>query len=475
MLLYGPTGDLLESSDDPETSRERGWREGGPGTLTNTSYVYGVNRDDVRRRTRRAFFTNELFGTAVEIAAALLIGDEFSYGELNMDRAGREVLDGFWTENDLAQLLPARLVTEYLLDGELCAVFPPEAETSPDLPAPIVHLDMDRSVRVMADITGPHTVETTGADGRTLRWSQGEFVFTAHNALWNDPRGWPVAMRAVGPAEAYLTLLQHRLNTHDLQGRILGVQTVFVDRNDPHSRAAFEAKRGAYRSMPRRGGILTLAKVEGKDGQVISDEINFMTPAAGAANAQADARNFVRLTALAILGMPEHYLGEGGAVTRTTADSMTLPAIRGVKRIHAALRRHLDRLFRLELQRRHGPDRLYSVSTYEVQPDGVTRKRRTKRVRASQIEVPWVFPQVTQDNLADLITRAEAAARNGWASPQSLSASLGFDPAAEAELMAAAGRHFGQPDPTAARPAAPPTPGGDPNAEDPTPEPPESA
>ena len=465
MLLYGPTGDLLSEGPDPETSRERGWREFGLGA-TSSGPVYGASRDETRRRCRRAFFTNELFGAAVEIAVNLLIGDEFSYGEINMDRAGRQVLDEFWAENDFGHLVPGRLVTEYLLDGELCAVFPTAGDTSSDLPAPIVHLDMERGVQVRSDITGARRVEAPGADNQTLTWERGEFVLTAHNALWNDARGWPVAMRAVGPADAYLTLLQHRLNTHDLQGRILGVQTVFVDRDDPGSRAAFEAKRGAYRQMPRRGGILTLAKVEGKDGKVISDEINFMTPAGGAANAQADARNFVRLVALCILGMPEHYLGEGGAVTRTTADSMTLPAIRGVKRIHAALRRHFDRMFRLELLRRHGPERLYSVTTYEVQPDGVTRKRRTKRVKAEQIEVPWVFPQVTQDNLSDLIARAEAAARNGWASPQTLSASLGFDAAAEAELMAAAGRSFGVPDPQAA-PPSPPGRGGDPNARPP--------
>lgn len=469
-MLYGPTGEPLAEGPDPETSRERGWREVGIGSL-NSGYVYGVSRDEVRRRTRRAFFTNELFGAAVEIAAALLIGDEFSYGDINMDKAGRQVLDEFWSENDFSQLVPGRLVTEYLLDGELCAVFPTD-EPNPDLPAPIVHLDMDRGVQVKSNITGAYRVEAPGEDNRTLSWDRGEFVLTAHNALWNDARGWPVAMRAVAPAEAYLTLLQHRLNTHDLQGRVLGVQTVFVDRTDPNSRAAFEAKRGAYRQMPRRGGILTLAKVEGKDGKVISDEINFMSPANGAANAEKDMRAFVRLVALCILGMPEHYLGEGGAVTRTTADSMTLPAIRGVKRIHAALRRHFDRMFRLELKRRHGPDRLYSVTTYEVQGDGVTRKRRAKRVKADQIEVPWVFPQVTQDNLADLIARAEAAARNGWASPQTLSASLDFDPAAESELMAAAGRRFGEPDPQAAQPTPPSGRGGDPNA-DPATQPPQ--
>lgn len=462
MLLYGPNGEPLDESTDPEPSRTRGWRETGLGAL-NSSYLYGVNRDDVRRRTRRAFFTNELFGAAVEIATALLIGDEFSYGELNMDRTGQAILDDFWSENDLSHLVPSRLVMEYLLDGELCAVFPNGSATTPDAPAPIVHLDMDSSVRLFADISGVSRVEATAADGSTLKWENGEFVFTAHNALWNDPRGWPVAMRAVGPAEAYLRLLHHRLNTHDLQGRILGVQTVFVDRNDPNSRAAYESKRTAYRSMPKRGGILTLAKVEGKDGKIINDELSFMTPGNGAANAQADARNFVRLAALCVLGMPEHYLGEGGTVTRTTADSMTLPAIRGVKRIHAALRRHFDRMFRLELKRRNGPDRLYTVSRYEVQPDGKTRKKRTKRVTADQIEVPWVFPQVTQDNLSDLITRAELAQRNNWASPQTLSASLGFDPAGEAELLAAVGQSFGQPNPQAAPVTTQPTgKGGDP-------------
>ncbi|PIH00254.1 hypothetical protein [Deinococcus sp. UR1] len=460
-MLYGPDGEPLTESNSETSLNGPWWREGLPGEQNaSTSRIYGLDRDAVRRQTRRAFFTNPLFGAAVEIAVALLIGDEFTYSPLNADKAAQTALADLWDTNDLGNLMSNRLVTEYLLDGELCAVFP--LEETGDQPARIGHLDIDRGVVVTADpMSGPTRIQAKDSSGQELTWETGQFVWTAHNALWNDARGWPVAMRAVAPAQAYLELLGHRLNTHDLQGRILGVQTVFVDRKDPNSRAIFNEKRQAYRRMPRKGGMLTLAKVLADDGKtVISDEVSFNSPASGAANAQHDARAFVRLTALALLGLPEHYLGEGGTVTRTTADSMTLPAIRSVKRIHAALRSHLDRIFRADLVRRHGPDRTYMVTTYEVSADGLTRKPRKKRVKAAQIEVPWAFPAITQDSLDERIRRAEAAQRSGWASPQSLSASLGFDPAEETERMAAAGLQFGgvvTPPTTAPR-------GGDPNA-----------
>ncbi|ULH18319.1 hypothetical protein MF271_22945 (plasmid) [Deinococcus sp. KNUC1210] len=49
--------------------------------------------------------------------------------------------------------------------------------------------------------------------------------------------------------------------------------------------------------------------------------------------------------------MPEHDLDEGGGVTRTTATSMTLPAIRRVKRIQGTVRRHLNGLYRVNPKR----------------------------------------------------------------------------------------------------------------------------
>ncbi|MBZ9713760.1 hypothetical protein [Deinococcus multiflagellatus] len=464
MLLYGPDGEPITESNS-ETTQGAGpwWHEGALGdSLQGGPRIYGLDRAATRRRTRRAFFTNPLFGAAVEIAVALLIGDEFTYSPLNADKTAQQALADLWDTNDLGQLMSNRLVTEYLLDGELCAVFP--LEDLGDQPARLAHLDIDRGVTLKADVLqGVTQVRAPSGSGGELTWDAGEFVWTAHNALWNDVRGWPVAMRAVAPAEAYLNLLGHRLNTHDLQGRILGVQTVFVDRKDPNSRAIFNEKRAAYRRLPSKGGVLTLAKVLADDGKtVISDEINFNTPASGAANAQHDARAFVRLTALCLLGLPEHYMGEGGTVTRTTADSMTLPAIRSVLRIHAALRSHLDRIYRADLVRRHGPERVYTVRTYDVRDGGLTRVEKKKRVKAGQIEVPWSFPTISQDTLDERIRRAEAAQRHNWASPQTLSASLGFDTAEEVQRLAAAGQPFGR---SGTPPPPPPDPeGGDKNA-----------
>lgn len=462
MELYGPDGRLLEETGEA-------WREGLPWDMGAGSdpRIYGVDRNIVRQRTRAAFFNNPLFGAAIEIAAALLIGDEFTYGTLNADKTAKQALDDFWTTNNLGHLVSSRLSIEYLLDGEMCAVMP--QDDPGDVAARVAHLDMNTGVKIKADtINGVTSVEAGGADGKPIVWLPGQFVFTAHNALWNDPRGWPVAMRAVGPANAHLALMGHRLNAHELQGRLLGVQKVFVDRKDPNSRAIFAEKSGAYRRLPKKGGIVTLAMVEGADGKVISDELTFTTPGSGSGNAETDARAFVRLVALNVIGMPEHYLGEGGTVTRTTATSMTLPSIRSVKRIQGAIRSHLDGLFRSDLKRRYGADRKYKITVYEVSDGGKTRKARTRYVTADQIEVPWVFPAITQENLADLIARAEAASSLGLASPQTLSGSLAFDPALEAEYMAAVGLNFGQVTAPAAKGTGKdPVPadlGGDPNA-----------
>ena len=440
MELYGPDGRLLEDQDGGGP-----WREGLPWDLGNATdpRIYGVDRLLVRQRTRAAFFGNPLFGAAIEIAAALLIGDEFTYGTLNADSTARGALDDLWTTNNLGHLVSSRLTTEYLLDGELCGVMP--QEDPGDVAARFAHLDMGTAVRIKADtISGVTSIEANGADGKPIVWLPGQFVFTAHNALWNDPRGWPVAMRAVGPAAAHYALMGHRLNIHELQGRLLGVQKLFVDRQDPNSRELYREKSAAYRRLPKRGGIVTLAMVEGRDGKVISDDLSFTSPGGGASNAESDARAFVRLVALNVIGMPEHYLGEGGTVTRTTATSMTLPAIRSVKRIQGAIRSHLDGLYRADLKRRYGPDRKYTVTFYDVRDGGTTRVKRTRRVTADQIEVPWVFPAITQENLADLIARAEVGSALGLASPQTLSGSLGFDPAQESENMAAVGLNFGQ-------------------------------
>lgn len=466
-FLYGPDGEPLTLNENTETTLRGGWREGTlwDGPRTGPQHIYGVSRDVERRRTRTAFFANPLFGAAVEIAAALLTGDEFTYGAPTLDRAARDAIDDLWAANDLGSLVTERLVTEYLLDGELCAVLPlPEDDPGPDTPARFALADVDSGLRLDATIQdGPTRLHIPGPNGTDLTWDAGRFVWQAHAALWNDPRGWPVARHAVDPARSYITLLQHRLNTHELQSRLLAVQKVFVDKDDPNSRAAFREKANAYRNLPKRGGVLTLAMVEGANKQIISDTLEFTTPASGAANAETDARALLRLTGLAF-GLPEHYLGEGGNATRTTADAMTLPAVRRARKLQAGLRGFLDRLARAELTRRFGLDRTYTLTTWDVKDDGKTRVKRTRKVRVDRIEIPWVFPDLTQDALADTLRRVELAARLGLASPQTLSGTLGYDPSEEEHRMAAAGLTFGQPR------ATNPTPGGDPSG-NPSPDP----
>jgi len=160
--LYGPDGQLLED-------RSEAWREGLLWDTGNTvdPRIYGVDRATVRQRTRAAFFNNPLFGAAVEIAAALLIGDEFTYGTLNADKTAKGALDDFWTTNNLGHLVSSRLCIEYLLDGELCAVFP--QDDPGDVAARVVHLDMNTGVKIEADtINGITSVKTNGSNGQPI-------------------------------------------------------------------------------------------------------------------------------------------------------------------------------------------------------------------------------------------------------------------------------------------------------------------
>ncbi|ULH18320.1 hypothetical protein MF271_22950 (plasmid) [Deinococcus sp. KNUC1210] len=61
------------------------------------------------------------------------------------------------------------------------------------------------------------------------------------------------------------------------------------------------------------------------------------------------------------------------------------------------------------------------MTVYSVEDDGKTRKKCTKRSAADQIQGTWICFAITQENLADLISRAEAASALGLASLQALS------------------------------------------------------
>ena len=469
-ILYGPDGRLLEDSgynnyNNPgslEPGLRGGWRYASSlaGSANSNTYLYGVDRRTERLRARSLYFTNGLFGSAVEVCVAFLVGDDFSHGTMD-DKTAQLALEEFWQQNDLGDLAD-RWMTEFFLDGENATVFPAE-DIGRDTPAKVGYLDVQHGV----DLTyttqdGVTAIEAPGGNGQSVTYDAEHMVWTAHMSLWNDPRGWPVAMRAADAAQAYTQLLNHRINTHELQARILGVYKAFVNTQGRNAAGVadgglyeWQQKANTYRNLPKRGGVLTLA-MDPATGN--SEELNFMTPANGSGNAETDARALLRLCGLAMGGLPEHWLGEGGNTNRATAGEMSTPAVRIAGKRQAVFRTYLNKVFRLELKRRFGPDKKYTVKSSKLSADGLSSVITTRRVTADYLEMPWELPTLTQDALADVVTLVQTAAAQGLASPQTLSARLGFDSSDEAQRLAALGKSLGQ---SNIPPAAPP--GGDPN------------
>ncbi len=273
-------------------------------------------------------------------------------------------------------------------------------------------------------------------------------MWSAHDALWNDVRGWSVVAAAADAAMAYTSLAHLRMNVHDIQQRIVAVYRAIVDLKGTDANGTpdggmfgWRLKTSGFKRIPRDGGVLpSLVKPgytdeQGQGHDPVRESLEFPS---GASDATTDAQTFLRL---AMDGLPERRLGYGGETTRTTASEMSTPATRVAGRRQALVRSYLDRLIRTELKRRFGPDRLYTVYKTVVSADSLNRKR--KRLPADMLEFHWQLPAITEENLDTLIRRALAARAAGWASPQTLSASLGFDASVENELMTSARLRFG--------------------------------
>lgn len=429
-MLVDQYGQPLAAST-PDPALRGGWiQTGGLGTpaALPTAGLLGVDRATERRAARIAYWLNPAFWGALQVVQAYVIGDTFTYGDLD-DRAAQDALDGFWAANHLAEMVD-RFWTEFSLDGENATVWVGDLRKSE--PARIAFLDVDQGLELTAG-----TLEgVTRIKAHNETWQAGEFVWTAHDALYNDPRGWGVVRHAVGPSIAYINLLNHRLRLQDVQGRLNAVYHALVNTRTPDGGLSQQvAKSAVYGRIPANGAVVTLAK-DRETGQ--AESLEFLDVGKGAADAASDAR-LIRLLLSLVVGVPEHYLGEGGQVTRTTADSMGDPARRGFLRKHAIVRGWLDRTFRTELVRRHGPTRKYGKRVVRVRDDGRTRVVENRRVPANQLEVPWVFPNVDTDDLVSLVRKVELAAKLRLASKQTLSGELGYDPALENERMAAEG------------------------------------
>lgn len=421
MTILDVNGDPISITDARDPGLSGGWRISGgvgdPVTSLPTFAKGTFDRTTTQRAAWLAYFINPLFFGAVDVIHSFVLGAGISYGEF-ADKRAQACLEELWAVNDLDELTD-RWFLEWLMTGESLTLWP-KANLG-DQPARLGLWDMagDATLTLNTEDGAPHHVTSVKVNRHT--YQAGEFVWRASDALRNDPRGWPVTARAIGPALAYMNFIDARRRIHDLAARINAIYYAFA--KDDRELAAKSAR---FRNIPRNGAVLTLAQnSEGK-----REEFEFHAPDTKAADSSIDGKLIKQLLAVA-LGLPEHYLAEGGGVTRTTADSMGAPTRRGFLKHQKRTFRWLNQVIVTELTRRNGPDQLYKVVTQRVLPGGDISKS-TRKVKAWMLETPVLFPTVNDENLDGLVKKVETAAKLG-ASEQTLLAEMGYDPVLEAE------------------------------------------
>lgn len=421
MTILDVNGDPISITDARDPGLSGGWRISGgvgdPVTSLPTFAKGTFDRTTTQRAAWLAYFINPLFYGAVDIIHSFVLGAGINYGEF-ADKRAQACLEELWAVNDLDELTD-RWFLEFLLTGESLTLWP-KAKLG-DQPARLGFWDIagDTIDKLVTENGVPHHVTSVKVNRQV--YNDGEFVWRTTDALRNDPRGWPVTARAIGPALAYVNFIDSRRRIHDLASRINATYYAFA--KDDRELAAKSAR---FRNIPRNGAVLTLAQnSEGK-----REEFEFHTPDTKAADSSIDGKLIKQLLAVA-LGLPEHYLAEGGGVTRTTADSMGAPTRRGFLKHQKRVFRWLNQVYVTELVRRNGPDQVYKVTTSRVLPGGDISKS-TRKVKAWMLEVPILFPTVNDEDLNGLIKKVEVASRMG-VSQQTLYAELGYDYLAEVE------------------------------------------
>lgn len=435
MILDKDGKPIPPSQHESDPGISGGWIQSSglaQGLGPDASLRYSVSRQTARRRARLLFFTNHLIEGALNVVHSFLVGENFTWGEV-YDRALLEVTEDWAALNDLTALVD-RFHTEFMLDGESAALLPqPSQDPGRDRPSRLALADVDLGVELDFDTArGVYGIRVSGLEGT---FEPDRFVWTAHQSMYNDPRGFPVIMRALDPAASYVNLLNHRLRLHDIQSRLNAVYTALVDFGSGHDSALkqHQAKAAIFGVLPRDGGVLTLAK-DKASGQ--AEDMRFLEPRTGASDASDDARLF-RLAVAVSFGIPEHWLGEGGGVTRTTAEAMGEPAKRLLARRQAVLRGWLDSVMRREARRRLGENYRPWVQRAEVRDNGLTRVMRRTRVPLERYYWPWQFPSVEVQSLEAQVRQAEFLLDRQIASRQTIAGRMGIDYALERELMQA--------------------------------------
>lgn len=448
-MLYGPDDRILENTTSPyfqDPGLRGGWQYAGHQGMP-TELALGLNPDAERRKSRVMYYLNPLLGGAADICSALLVGDALTYGEV-IDKKANLALEELFAVNNLSTLIPERWMPEFMMDGEQCTVFNTRRKANRDEPSILAFLDVDRGFSLEADTAyggSPsdmvYEVSFNSGDRNEKRtWREDEFVWTAAQAHFNTARGWPILARAADAALSYIALLNYRVKIQSMQSRILGVHKTFVNTAAPDGgRSQWEAAKVRFGNIPNDGGIMILAQDPRNN---TSETLEFLKMGQGASDAETDARALLRLVGMTLGGLPEHWLGEGGNTNRSTAEKMSAPALAIGKRRQNALKGYLDRIMRIELKRRFGPDQTYRLLKSVLNAKTLKRELKEVRVKADMMYFPWNLPDLGEHSLQDALNRATISYQLGLASAQTLSASIGFDPAEESERM---GDNFGKP------------------------------
>ncbi len=366
MGLVDRYGHALATSNEesyklPSMRGAGGWTDGADVVGAQKGRVYGVDRALERRSARLAFFLNPLFEGITGLLTAYVVGDEFTYGTMD-DPKAQAVLEEMWALNNYDQFAD-RMWLEYLIDGESAVVFDTEARPSEPAHMALINVDQPFDLEMDALNRVSRLGLKVGKEDRV--WEEGEFTWTAHHALWGDPRGWPVLMRAVPACLSYIGLINSRLRAQELLGRINGVYHGLYYHNpqDPKgSMADFNLKTARYSRIPPDGNVLGLA-IDAKTGH--KEEFKLTESPKNASDAAEDAR-LIRMLAAVALNIPPHWLGDAEDTNRASSDNMNGPPLIAMKRRQSTFRSMNNTNFRHELVRRNGPDATYLKPYAEV-------------------------------------------------------------------------------------------------------------
>lgn len=370
-------------------------------------------------RERDAYEHHSLFSAATQTLLSLVVGDGITYGVMD-DATAYAALEEWYALNELATY-SVDITKAWLLDGELLLL---QATNAPrNAPAWVNLWDTRRNgVSIETEDGNPRRITSVTVNAR--RVTPDGFAWRANDTTYNDVRGRSSLRTAVDPAHDYTRLRKYRMRAHDIRARLNAVYYAMAK-----SDKELEAKAARYRNLPKDGRVLTVM-MNPENGQ--SEKLEFTNVRTDAADAQSDVRNLVREVAM-VFGIPEHYLAIGDTANLATAQAMSEPMIRRVEAHQELIRGVLNELFRKELVRRYGPDRLYTLrrrklvnGRYEVE---------TLRVTAQDLEIPLNFPPVRDSGATDL-ARIQYAHSESLISDETATEQLGFDPALEAERLA---------------------------------------